>query len=407
LSQSKTFCAVPWTQMATNASGFYRFCCNATPGKNLVQNQDGQPFRVENTSAEAVWNSKHYKSFRKQFLNGEEPEMCERCFREEKSGVESARQKMNRKWEGQYDPSSEDVAHVKYIDLRLGNLCNLKCRMCNPYASSKWVDEWNQVVGAAELVPNNPLTEAEALRLKKLDWPDKDATWENLKPVLNQVEEIYLTGGEPLLSLKQKELLDHFIESGISKNIRLKYNTNLTVLPEDLIKRWASFKKVVCNVSIDGVGPFDEYIRFPTKWSVVEKNLRQLIQLEREGMPLQIGVHVTVQMYNILHLSEVLDFLMKEFKIQPFLNILNHPHCYNIRTLPPELKSLAKSRLQDYLDFDKVLEVIRYMEHEDWSQTHLTEFYKVSAAMDQVRDQKLESLVPEFFNKEAAWSPQL
>ena len=388
--------------MATNASGFYRFCCNASPGKNLVKDSEGKPFRVESSNSNDVWNSEHYKSFRQQFLNGEEPDMCERCFREEKSGVESARQKLNKRWLGSFDPESEKASSVRYIDLRLGNLCNLKCRMCNPYASSKWIDEWNSIVGSAELVPNNELSESETQRLKKLDWPDKDSTWENLKPIIDTVEEIYLTGGEPLLSLKQKELLDHLIESGASKNIKLKYNTNLTVLPEDIVSRWASFKVVICNVSIDGVGELDEYIRFPTKWSVVESNLRKLFEYQSQGMPLDIGVHVTVQMYNILKLHEILSYLHEQFGVQPFLNILNHPHCFNIRTLPEDKKSLVESHLKDYLEFDKVREVIKYMNHEDWAKKYLSEFFKVTSAMDKNRSQNLQDLIPEVYNQSNA-----
>lgn len=392
--------------MATNASGFYRFCCNATPGKNLVCESDGTPYRVKDTRSDKVWKSDHYRLLREQFLRGEEPEMCERCFREERSGVESARQKLNRRWQGQFDCSVEANSPVKYIDLRLGNLCNLKCRMCNPYASSKWVDEWNKVIGSADLVPNNALNEDEAARLKQLDWPEDDSTWENLKPVLANVEEVYLTGGEPLLSLKQKDLLDHFIDHGHSHRITLKYNTNLTVLPSDITQRWKSFKKVICNVSIDGFGNLDEYIRFPTKWAVVENHLRQLLDLKAKGLPLDVGVHVTVQMYNILRLPELLTFLEKEFGLQPFLNILNHPHCFNIRTLPQSLKALAERNLDEFRRFDKVSDVLKYMNHENWDDKYLTQFFKATETMDLIRNQSLQKLVPEFYQQEPRWNAE-
>ncbi|MFZ9151303.1 MAG: hypothetical protein ACO22T_09025, partial [Burkholderiales bacterium] len=38
-----------------------------------------------------------------------------------------------------------DVKKINKLFIRMGNLCNLKCRMCNPYSSSPWVDDWNDM----------------------------------------------------------------------------------------------------------------------------------------------------------------------------------------------------------------------------------------------------------------------
>ncbi len=393
---SSTFCSVPWTQLATNSSGFYRVCCNALPVKNLVKNTKGEVLKISKNSAQEVWDSPTYKTIREQMLHSERPEMCTRCFREEDSGVESARQRWNKRWNVTEDEIEGGTANARYLDLRLGNLCNLKCRMCNPYSSSKWVDEWNSVAESAELVPHQKIDATEAQRLSQMDWPESAETWKNLSPILNTVEEIYLTGGEPFLSLKQADLLQWLIDIGRASQVIIKYNTNLTVVPEKLIPLWKKFKSVRLNLSVDGIGRLNDYIRYPSRWTVVEQNLRLLCRLKEEGLPFEISVHTTVQGYNILRLHETIDFFQKNFQITPYLNILNHPACLNIRTLPKSLKKQALQSLTSVQSEKGVNEVISYMMAEDWAQKYFEQFKRYTNQLDQNRQQSLSHLQPEF-----------
>lgn len=157
---SKTFCVLPWMHLATSASGNLRVCCNSTPGKNFITKSNGTPYKIYKDDLKEAWNSEVYTTIRKQLLNDERPEMCQRCFREEDAGVSSARQAWNKKWQKDIEYTEDVSFDVKYVDLRLGNLCNLKCRMCNPYASNMWVKEWNLVEDA--------LSESEYKRLSSM-----------------------------------------------------------------------------------------------------------------------------------------------------------------------------------------------------------------------------------------------
>ena len=134
---SKTFCILPWMHLATTSTGNLRVCCNSVPGKNLIAKEDGTPYKLNKDSLEEAWNSEVYKTIRKQMLDGERPEMCTRCFREEDAGIHSARQAWNEKWKKDIKYTVNAPFSIKYVDLRLGNLCNLKCRMCNPYSSNQ------------------------------------------------------------------------------------------------------------------------------------------------------------------------------------------------------------------------------------------------------------------------------
>jgi len=334
------------------------------------------------------WHSNTMKQIRQELLTDQRPAMCERCFREEDSGVRSARQAWNEKYMFDYEASTTPPMMIKYIDIRLGNLCNLKCRMCNPYASNQWVDEWHLV--------EEQLTDSEIERLTKMDWPNDDAVANNLLKLANTIDEIYLTGGEPTLALSQYKLFDKLIELDLARGITLKYNTNCTNLPNKLVEYWKHFKKIKINASVDAHGDLNRYIRYPTGWSLVEKNLKTFIELEQQGK-IDLQLHCTVQIYNVLEIHKLFDYLAASGITDIYLNILNHPECLNVRVLPPELKQLASDRLKPYTHIKKVQGVIDYMNAEDWS-NKLPAFIEYTQVLDKSREEQLLDLVPEFSN---------
>jgi hypothetical protein len=379
---SDTFCILPWMHLATNASGNLRVCCNSTPGKNFILKPDGTPYKLHRDDMQRAWNSETYAVIRRQLLNSERPEMCARCFGEEDAGVRSARQAWNQTWREDKQYTERAPFDIKYVDLRLSNLCNLKCRMCNPYASNMWVKEWASVETA--------LSKSEYKRLSKMDWPEEEKTWENLFAIAHTVEEIYLTGGEPTVIKNQQRLLDYFIDNGTAKDIKLKYNTNLVKMPSWLLERWRHFKRIQLNCSIDAVGELDHYIRHPSRWQTVTENFESIQTLDNAN----IEIHCTVQMYNILRLPELIEWA-KPYGHKIYFNILNHPAYLNITVLPNQLKQQAGEQLKPYVDLPKVQGIIDYMWHEDWS-NQLPDFYKYTHTLDANRNEDFYSIVPEF-----------
>lgn len=383
---------MPWNSLATNASGVYRVCCNSTPGKNTINDEKGNPMKIFQHTPNDIWNSNTYKKIRQQMLAGERPEMCERCFKEEDSGIESARINWNNRWfDENREYNIEENPNIQYVDLRLGNLCNLKCRMCNPYSSSQWVDEWNAVVSKAELVPKFPISLEESKRLSKLNWPENTKTWDSIIQIADTIEEIYLTGGEPTLAIEQYKLFDILISKNLAKNIKLKYNTNLTNIPKKMLNYWKNFKKIQINASVDAYDNLNRYIRYPTSWTSVENNMNKFIDMPN----VDVQIHCTVQMYNILNLNTFFDWVLQHKKAKLYLNILNHPRSMNIRVLPKQLKEIAEERLKPYLDLPKVKQTIKYMNDQDDSK-YLEEFFEYTLTLDEMRKQNFYKLVPEF-----------
>lgn len=377
-----TFCILPWMHLATSSTGNLRVCCNSTPGKNFITKEDGTVYKIYKDDVKEAWNSEVYTTLRTQMLNGERPEMCARCFKEEDVGIWSTRQAWNVKWKEDRNYTVDAPFNIRYVDIRLGNLCNLKCRMCNPYASNQWTKEWDL------LHPDANKDEIEWL--KNLTWPENEKTWENLFSIVDSVEEIYLTGGEPTIIKEQYKLFDFCVKNGYAKNIKLKYNTNLTNIPHDLIEAWKDFKQVQLNCSIDAVGKLDRYIRYPSNWEKIEENF-DIIQALPNSV---IEIHNTVQMYNILRLDEFIKWA-EPYGHKIYFNILNHPEQLNIRVLPIELKKQVKEKLSKYIDIPKVQGIIDYMMAEDWSDKY-TAFLDYTKILDNSRNENLFDLIPEF-----------
>lgn len=393
---SDTFCVLPFMHAAVSPTGSFRVCCNSNPKNNKIMKTPDKEFKMFRDDINDAWNSPDYKKIRKQFIDGERPETCQRCFREEDAGIRSPRIGYNEKWWRDDVQVAEEIPlDIRYVDIRLGNLCNLKCRMCNPWSSSMWVKDWNKIVHTAELAPNEPLSDNDLDWMGQLgEWPDRKQTGVNFVEIAHSIEEIYLTGGEPTLALSQYKLFDYCIENDLAKGIRLKYNTNLTNVPQKMVDYWKHFKRVQLNASIDAVGARDRYIRYPSTWDKIEENFDKLNVLPNVTMQ----IHCTVQVLNVCAMNELFDWIKSKdiADDQIYLNILNHPESMNIRSLPKELKELAEKNLQDYKHIPKVEDTIKYMWAEDWHEKRWQEFVAYNSKADELQKGNLLDVCPEF-----------
>jgi sulfatase maturation enzyme AslB (radical SAM superfamily) len=134
---------------------------------------------------------------------------------------------------------------LRFIDFKLGNVCNLKCRICGSWSSSKWAQE------EMDYGPN-PLAKQQ---LYEGGWPKRHPEFfDDIKPVLADVEYFEFTGGEPFMIQNHFKMLEHCVEQGYSKKQDIHYNTNGTQLPDQRIfDLWSKFKHVEIAFSIDDV----------------------------------------------------------------------------------------------------------------------------------------------------------
>ena len=315
---SCTFCVLPWIHLATRPNGDMRLCCTANAsgaGKDhevgLVRTEDGKPANFARTTPLEAFNNNYMRSVRKSMLAGTIPASCKGCFDEEAQGVVSKRIWETATWlndEGidveeliaQTEEDGTVPENLKYLDLRLGHTCNIKCIMCSPHDSSKWVADWKKLVPQLE---NQNVKSQMEWNKQGFDnsWYEKGAFWDELYAQIPNLKQVYFAGGEPLMIREHKTFLEEIVRQGYEQNILLRYNSNGILVDEELIKLWSKFKKVKFAISIDSYNERDEYIRYPTKFADVERTLRLLDETPDN---IHISIATAVQVFNIKTIPE-------------------------------------------------------------------------------------------------------
>ncbi len=415
-TQSPTFCAIPWVHLFGDELGHLRPCCMAI-GNRLDDNLDesGKPHTVHR-DLERGWNSPFMKGLRKDFLEGRRPSVCARCFTDEDLSMRSYRQNSNVTFADNIDEAlaattpdgAVPMTFIRSVDLRLGNLCNLKCRMCSPVSTKLLIPEWKA------LFPMTEVEKGQLAYLERVDWFSSDAFWENCERFIPSIERLHFGGGEPLLITRMLDFLAKVVESGRAGEIYLSYVSNLTSLPARVTKLWPAFKDVRIVVSLDGYGPVDEYIRFPSRFEQVTGNIRRLIDDPQSFNCAKVSVNTTVQAYNVLRLADLFEFMFSlhspAFVVYPRLSLLYQSSAYSIQVLPAELKELAASRLRAFVQrwdgrwpeqgekLDRFLHgidgVIEHLFAGDLSD-ELPEFIRRTLVYDQSRGQDIKAVLPE------------
>jgi hypothetical protein len=77
---------------------------------------------------------------------------------------------------------------VVYYDLRFGNFCNLKCRMCGPTDSSAWYDDWIKLTGTNKFKDTSGIMEIVDNKVAAFNWPEYEPFWEQLEANIHNIE---------------------------------------------------------------------------------------------------------------------------------------------------------------------------------------------------------------------------
>ena len=243
-------CMLPWISIETSPIGTARPCCLAL---DEITRDNSTKYSLNENSLEEIYHSPYMQELRQEFLNGNKPKTCQRCWDEEAAGRTSKRINSRIRLKEYYDSvdfQNIDPNQLWFIDLKLGNICNLKCRICGSWSSSKWAKE--EIDYIPELLDRK--THLAYTYLRDGAWPRENPQfWDNLKTLLPDIKYFEFTGGEPFLIEQHFELLRYAVETGDSAHIEIHYNTNGTVFPEQA-ELWANFKHVEIAFSIDNVG---------------------------------------------------------------------------------------------------------------------------------------------------------
>lgn len=374
-----TICVTPWINVEVTNLGKYKPCCEYNTAIQLNAN--------EHTVTEA-YNSIEMRELRAEFLGGKCPAGCSRCFDDESLGKVSKRMRDNfvyRDVVDKIDWYKETDKHISSLDIKLGNTCNLKCRICSPISSSKW---------NAEVVNNPTLQPFYYVPPTKPNWvEDPDSVfWSSIKELKNELKHIDFAGGEPLLIKSHYQLLKYLVEQNVSENIALHYNTNGTVFDNDLVKLWDKFKHVTLTFSIDNVNEKFEYERYGASWSEVDSNINRYLMLPRTQYSLDI--YSTLSAFNVANAGDV--YLYAKFKgLGVSYNWLVNPNALSVDTMPEPARKYAIECLKSVGEgfADTAMPIIKRLQQTQKSPTKL--LLDTIDAVDQVRKQKFSDVYPE------------
>jgi pyruvate-formate lyase-activating enzyme len=332
---SNTFCILPWIHFATRPNGDMRLCCSANASGagsdhtiGLVKNDGGTPANFGHETPMSAWNNTYMKKVRTTMLAGDTPPSCSKCKAEESQGVASKRIWETGLWmedgidvEELIKQTAEDGTvpeKLVYLDLRLGHTCNLKCVMCSPHDSSKWVADHKKIFPLFQL---RELKDQMQWDQKDFDnkWHENPDFWKEMYAQIPNLKQVYFAGGEPLMIREHRRFLEEIIRQGYADKILIRYNTNGLLVDDEIIKLWEKFKKVKVGVSIDAVGDRNYYIRYPSDWATIERNLHKL---DNTANNIQVSIATAIQILNIKHLPDFVKWkITQNFKKVNFENV--------------------------------------------------------------------------------------
>jgi MoaA/NifB/PqqE/SkfB family radical SAM enzyme len=325
------------------------------------------------------------QDLRKDFLAGNKPATCQRCWDEEAAGRVSKRMNSRIRLKEYYDNVdwyNLNPDQLWFIDLKLGNICNLKCRICGSWSSSPWAQE-----EIAYIPGINKKEHLAYTYLKQGAWPRENPQfWDNLRSLLPNIKYFEFTGGEPFLIKEHFELLEYAAEQGYAKNIEIHYNTNGTVYPEraDL---WNEFKHVEIAFSIDNIGLRFEYERYLAKWDEVISNLAKFTDLRSNKLSTQLCTTINIQ--NVYYLPEICDWINQQIFDHVYFNMLHDPWHMCISRMTASAQKLVIDRLSSVKFSPKhkmeILRMVKFIENGQGSDGE--EFLRKMQQTDKFRNQ--------------------
>lgn len=366
------FCHNPFLGLDIGPTGEIKPCCK-------FLHTEIPKFNIKD-GIDRYKDSEWLNELQRQFVAGEKPKGCARCWKEETAGIASKRQLDYQRHQKTFD--TVDLSHTNFINVGIafGSLCNLACRTCGPGASSKWAGE-----------------------LKKIDkksypihsWFRKEQIMNNIYDETQNAIHIDISGGESMLTeiTEHFEYLDKFIKTGKSQNTSLHYTTNGTKFPTDnRIRTWQSFKEVDIQLSIDGIEKIFEYTRWPARWNDVYKNIKNYQKLAKKNKNIRLSISHTISSFTILYADQFFKWCIREGLPAPWLGVVSNPKHYDPSVFPNKVREQISSILQQST-IKEVRKLKDYLQYDN--SQYFKQFLSLTNQLDKIRNQNFQKTFPE------------
>ncbi len=340
------------------------------------------------------WESPELTALREQFLNGEKPEACHRCWDEERAGKNSLRLRTLKYFPDDYENFIKTglwQTGPKTAVFKTSNICNLACRSCAGWDSSFYKQEGQHYLETyktttqhnGQTIPHNRFIPRRAP--KHMDFMAYNEIAANL-------EKLDFFGGEPFLNVTHLDLLNYLIEKNLSSKMTLFYSTNGTHLPSERLKNaWTHFKMVQISFSVDGLEKKFEYLRWPGKWEQLQKVITDVTALKNKlNCEIVLMGSMTISSINVLDADELVAWHKSKFGIH-YINMVQSPDYLAIHTLPEAVKKEVRARVQNK-------EVLGYLDLQPPDAEKFARFILWMKRQDLYRKQVFADYFPQYFS---------
>jgi organic radical activating enzyme len=386
------FCVLPWISIEASPIGTVRPCCLAD---DELVDDEGNKFSLLTADFADIQNSASMRGLREQFLAGERPQTCRKCWNEERVGRTSKRMHTldRMKHMGISSEWTADAKPLMFLDLKLGNICNLKCRICGSWSSSQF---------AAEEIAQLPRDEQKKSHaytmLRAGAWPRENTQfWQQIDSVLTDIRYIEFTGGEPFMIEEHFDMLQGIVDRGIAHQVEIHYNTNGTQWPEKAPDIWRHFRTVEIAFSIDDLGDRFEYQRSNAVWHEVVTNLIKFRTLRDNSHNIRLQCCSTVNIFNVHYIDELARWIVLQGFDFVYWNMMHDAWYFSIATLPDSTKAALTEHLKNSSvplvyseEFDRITDFMNRGASTDGFMTRM----KI-ADLDRKRNQDFELVCPE------------
>jgi len=314
-------CPLPWTGISVDPNGLVKNC--AVSKQTLGS--------LENSTIVEILTSPGAIEIRESMRNGVWHTSCGHCQQVESIDVDFSNRAYQLKLHKSLDDSiyEHNQHQLTQLDLRWNNTCNYACIYCSPSLSSQWAQELGKKINIGRQ------------NLSGL----KDYVYNNL----DNLKEVYLAGGEPLIIKENLEFLDQLYNR--NPDVLIRITTNLSNLKTGIYEKIKQFKNVQWEVSVEATEKKFEYIRYPGVWAEFENNLKQLVQ---EWSNESIGLTMNYFLLNSDSIIDAGEYLINlgMSKNRTAVHYVTFPNFLDARNLNQFARNSAVSYLNSYTDTD-------------------------------------------------------
>ena len=378
LESNKAFCIYPFMHLLEQDGNAVVCGRSFTPIKPLAAIKDWQ-------------TDPDYTKIREHMIAGHQiPEHCNYCYKlESKEGDKGVRFHDTIKWTSVLGIKNlNDLKKIKnpaYVEVRVSNKCNIRCRSCTP-RYSHLIDKEFESIG----------TDIEEFSNTKT-WP-KYSSFNMVD--LDTAHTVYITGGEPTIMPEVYQFLRDCISNGRT-DINLMMNTNAVTLSTTLLELFSQFPNLGFSCSLDGVGLANDYIRWGSKFDTTVKNIKRL---QAQGH--HVAFISVISIYNVDKIGELFEFFDTEFTKCPVQlqhggfegNIID---CFNRPDHKSCIESLTRAKNTNvYYNYSRGTKsiidtmLLHYSKNPKLDEERFNKFFRYNDTLDRSRKSNLNDYLP-------------